>query len=60
MARQQLDAVAEATDLDAGVLDRLSVPKRAMIVSIPVRMDKGGVKVFTGYRVQHGLHQRPV
>ncbi|NBO92854.1 MAG: Glu/Leu/Phe/Val dehydrogenase [Planctomycetia bacterium] len=59
MARQQLDAVAEATDLDAGVLDRLSVPKRAMIVSIPVRMDKGGVKVFTGYRVQHSLTSGP-
>ncbi|MGL4551716.1 MAG: Glu/Leu/Phe/Val family dehydrogenase [Gemmataceae bacterium] len=59
MARNQLDAVAEATDLDAGVLDRLSVPKRAMIVSIPVRMDEGGVKVFTGYRVQHSLTSGP-
>ncbi|HEX5605083.1 MAG TPA: Glu/Leu/Phe/Val dehydrogenase, partial [Candidatus Binatia bacterium] len=28
-------------------------PDRALIVSVPTRMDDGGVKVFTGYRVQH-------
>jgi glutamate dehydrogenase (NAD(P)+) len=59
MARKQLESVAEVIDIDPGVLDRLSVPKRAMIVSIPVRMDDGEIDVFTGYRVQHSLTSGP-
>jgi glutamate dehydrogenase (NAD(P)+) len=59
MARAQLDAVGEAMDLDRGILDRLSLPKRAMIVSIPVRMDNGNLRMFTGYRVQHSLTSGP-
>ncbi|MFQ3648951.1 MAG: Glu/Leu/Phe/Val dehydrogenase [Gemmataceae bacterium] len=59
MARAQLDAVGEAMDLDRGILDRLSLPKRALIVSIPVRMDNGNLRMFTGYRVQHSLTSGP-
>jgi glutamate dehydrogenase (NAD(P)+) len=59
MARAQLDAVGEAMDLDRGILDRLSLPKRALIVSIPVRMDTGNLRMFTGYRVQHSLTSGP-
>ena len=36
MACRQLASVAEHIDLDKGVLERLSVPKRALIVSIPI------------------------
>src|SRR5262249_41860436 len=46
-------------DIEEGILDRLSVPKRAMVVSIPVRMDSGEVEVFSGYRVQHSLTSGP-
>lgn len=59
MARQQLRAVADVTEFDAGILDRLSVPKRALIVSIPVRMEDGSTEVFLGYRVQHSLTSGP-
>ncbi|MFM8271505.1 MAG: Glu/Leu/Phe/Val family dehydrogenase [Gemmata sp.] len=55
MACQQLRNVARAIDLDAGVAERLMLPKRSMIVSIPVRMDDGRTEVFVGYRVQHSL-----
>ena len=51
MACRQLDAVADVIDVDPGVLRRLGLPKRAMVVSIPVRMDDGQTEVFTGYRV---------
>jgi glutamate dehydrogenase (NAD(P)+) len=34
-------------------IERLRLPRRAIIVSIPVRMDDGSMKVFPGYRVQH-------
>jgi glutamate dehydrogenase (NAD(P)+) len=59
MACQQLEAVAEAIDVDKGVLDRMSVPKRAMVVSIPVRMDDDRTEIFNGYRVQHSLTSGP-
>ncbi|NCU16356.1 Glu/Leu/Phe/Val family dehydrogenase [Pallidibacillus pasinlerensis] len=35
------------------VYELLKEPMRTLIVKIPVRMDDGKVKVFTGYRVQH-------
>jgi glutamate dehydrogenase (NAD(P)+) len=59
MACQQLDMVAEHVDIDKGVLERLSMPKRAMVVSVPVRMDNGRTEVFIGYRVQHSLTSGP-
>ena len=51
--------MAEHIDLDAGVLERLSMPKRALVVSVPIRMDDGHTEGFLGFRVQHSLHQRP-
>jgi glutamate dehydrogenase (NAD(P)+) len=53
MAIQQFDLAAEKLGVDPNVARRLRRPDRALIVSVPTRMDDGGVKVFTGYRVQH-------
>ncbi|HEY7163076.1 MAG TPA: Glu/Leu/Phe/Val dehydrogenase [Candidatus Binatia bacterium] len=53
MAVQQFDIAAAALNLDSNVARRLRRPDRAMIVSVPTRMDSGQVEVFTGYRVQH-------
>jgi glutamate dehydrogenase (NAD(P)+) len=52
-AQRQLDIVAERMNLDAGVHERLRYPRKALIVSVPVRLDNGYTKVFAGYRVQH-------
>lgn len=52
-AQQQLDEVAEIMNLDTGILERLRYPRKALIVSVPVRLDNGHTKVFAGYRVQH-------
>jgi glutamate dehydrogenase (NAD(P)+) len=60
MACRQLQLVAEHLDLDSGILERLSWPKRAMVVSIPIRMDSDGrTENFIGYRVQHSLTSGP-
>ncbi len=59
MAMKQLADVADQTDLDGGVLERLGKPKRALIVSVPIRMDDESTEVFTGYRVQHSLTSGP-
>lgn len=59
MALRQLDAVAAHVDLDAGVLERLSKPKRALVVSVPIKMDDGHTEGFVGFRVQHSLTSGP-
>ncbi len=59
MAVRQLEMVAEAIDLDPGIKERLSQPKRAMVVSIPIRMKDGHTEGFIGYRVQHSLTSGP-
>lgn len=48
-----LKRVAEKISIDSNILNRLLKPKKAMIVSVPVRMDDDRVIVFDGYRVQH-------
>lgn len=55
MACQQFDLVADFLDIPADMRDRLKLPRRALTVSIPIRMDDGSTRVFTGYRVQHHL-----
>jgi glutamate dehydrogenase (NAD(P)+) len=56
MACDQLRQVAAVIpDIDPGVIERLTVPKRSLVCAIPVRMDDGNTHVFIGYRVQHSL-----
>ena len=53
LAVKQFEIVAERLNLDPNVASRLRRPERALIVSVPTRLDSGQVRVFTGYRVQH-------
>lgn len=59
MAVKQLDGVARAMNLDPNILERLSQPKRSLVVSVPIRMDDGRTQNFLGYRVQHSLTSGP-
>lgn len=59
MAQRQLDEIAEEMGLDRELHERLRYPKRALIVTVPVRMDDGSVKSFTGYRVHHDVTLGP-
>jgi glutamate dehydrogenase (NAD(P)+) len=59
MACRQLEMVANATSLDAGIAQRLMVPKRSQVVAVPIRMDTGQTRVFIGFRVQHSLTSGP-
>jgi glutamate dehydrogenase (NAD(P)+) len=49
----QLDAVAKRINLDAEIHERLRYPRRALVVSIPIRKDDGSADVFVGFRVHH-------
>lgn len=43
----------EKLGFDEGMYDLVKEPLRLLTVRIPVRMDDGSVKTFTGYRAQH-------
>src|SRR3989449_6562150 len=49
----QLDRVAARLGLDSDSQGRRRSRRRALVVSIPVRMDSGKTEVFVGYRVHH-------
>lgn len=49
----QLEEAANELNLDPQVRALLKEPMRTLTVSIPVRMDDGGIRVFKGFRCQH-------
>jgi glutamate dehydrogenase (NAD(P)+) len=53
LAVAQFEEAADRLALDMRLRERLKLPQRALIVSVPIRMDDGSVKVYAGYRVQH-------
>ncbi len=59
-ARAQLDMAAELLQLDTAIYDLLREPLREMRVRLPVRMDDGATRVFTGFRVQYNDARGPV
>jgi glutamate dehydrogenase/leucine dehydrogenase len=56
---KQLDVAGQYLKLDPGVMEFLRQPKRIITVSLPVRMDDGSTRVFTGYRVQYNDARGP-
>jgi glutamate dehydrogenase (NAD(P)+) len=53
MAVAQFSLAADRLGLDPNLRKRFVVPRRALIVSVPIRMDDGHLEVFSGYRVHH-------
>ncbi len=58
-AMAQLSAAAKVMQLEEPVLKALQKPQRVLEVSIPVKMDDGSTKVFSGYRVQYNDARGP-
>jgi glutamate dehydrogenase (NAD(P)+) len=56
---QEFEVAAKILDLDPGIWNILTKPKRQIIVSCPVQMDNGSIQVFTGYRVQYNITLGP-
>ncbi|MGI0050891.1 MAG: Glu/Leu/Phe/Val family dehydrogenase, partial [Nitrososphaeraceae archaeon] len=59
VALKQLQEASKILNLDNGMFEILSKPKRILTVSIPTRMDDGSIKVFTGFRSQHNDARGP-
>ncbi|NET46161.1 Glu/Leu/Phe/Val dehydrogenase [Okeania sp. SIO2B3] len=52
-ASLRLEKALKYVSLSEDTKERLKYPKASLIVSIPVRMDDGSLRVFQGYRVRY-------
>ncbi|HEX7287987.1 MAG TPA: Glu/Leu/Phe/Val dehydrogenase [Candidatus Angelobacter sp.] len=59
IAMRQFDTAAEKLKLDPGMREVLRSPRRALTLSLPIKMDNGAIKVFQGFRVQHNNARGP-
>src|SRR6266540_6424055 len=59
IAKEQFNIAADLLKLDESMRAVLSTPKRQLLVSIPVKMDDGTIRVFEGFRVQHNVARGP-
>ena len=59
MAQIPLNKAIEVMKLDPNAAAIIACPERTLEVSIPVKMDDGTTKVFTGYRSQHSTIMGP-
>jgi len=58
-AEMQFEQAAQLLKIDPGLREMIKRPRRATIVSLPVMMDDGKLRTFTGYRVQHSIIRGP-
>ena len=58
-AQQQFDEAVSQMQLDKGIIAILREPERVLTVNLPIKMDNGEVKVFTGFRSQHSHARGP-
>ncbi len=59
VAKAQIEIVAKELGLDKNTTEYLKRIERALIVSIPIKMDDGSVQIFEGYRVHHSTVRGP-
>jgi len=50
---RSLESSAHLMNANKSVIERLKLPRRAIRVSVPVRMDDDRIQIFSGFRVQH-------
>jgi glutamate dehydrogenase (NAD(P)+) len=55
----QLDDTLPYLNASPETLEYLRHPKKIVSMSVPVRMDDGTVRFYTGYRVQHSISRGP-
>lgn len=58
-AKEQLMKASEVADIDIAFVERLLAVDRYVEVSIPIQMDDGSQKIFTGFRSQHNNRRGP-
>jgi glutamate dehydrogenase (NADP+) len=58
-ASRRLERALKYVSLSEDTIERLKYPKSSLIVSIPVRMDDGSLRIFQGYRVRYDNTRGP-
>lgn len=58
-ALKQLDDACKILKIDKGTRDYLAQPNKFLRVKVPVKMDNGKIRVFTGFRSQHNNDRGP-
>ncbi len=59
VVRRQLEKAMDIMNLETHLREILIRPMRVIEVSIPIRMDNGEIRVFTGWRCQHNNARGP-
>ena len=59
LVQAQFDHNAEVLNLDPALREFMREPERAIQFTIPIDMDNGTTKTFTGFRVQHSTARGP-
>ena len=59
LVQAQFDHNAELLNLDPALREFMREPERAIQFTIPIDMDNGTTKTFTGFRIQHSTARGP-
>lgn len=59
LVQTQFDHNAESLNLDPALREFMREPERAIQFTVPIDMDNGTTKTFTGFRVQHSTARGP-
>ncbi|MDE0572488.1 Glu/Leu/Phe/Val dehydrogenase [Demequina sp. B12] len=58
-AQAQLAEAVEHLKCPPGLHEMLAMPRRELMVAVPLRRDDGSTAVYSGYRVQHNFSRGP-
>ena len=59
VAKKQIDIVSRELGLHPNLTKYLKRVERALIVTVPIKMDDGTLEMFEGYRVHHSTVRGP-
>jgi glutamate dehydrogenase (NAD(P)+) len=59
VAQKQVVEGARLLNLDEATIEHLKWPQREFKFTLPVKMDKGGIKIFHAYRIQYNFARGP-
>ncbi len=58
-AVSHVERVGKLMGMEQGMIEMLKRPRRELTVNMPVKMDNGSIRMFTGFRVQHNSARGP-
>jgi glutamate dehydrogenase (NAD(P)+) len=59
MFKDRIDRMVALTDADPAMVEFFKHPKQVITVAVPIRMDSGEIRFYTGYRVIHSVARGP-